>query len=518
MLAAVQTPRPAVVLAIGALAVMVVVLVVAPLVFTAEDSLFYVVIGRHVVDGDGVTFNGLMATNGFQPLWQLGVIGVVALARLLGIDGDVAQIRLVALLSVALTLVALVLLSRLVERFGGGGSARLVAVAVLVVYLAGPLGMLGSEAHLAAVLVLVAALLLHRLTERDEVASTSDAVWFGVALGAMVLARLDLVFLAAGFGLVLVLAWRKRSDLVTRTVVAAAAVTAALVVAPYLLWNQVRFGHLVPISGALKYDIFDPRFSLTSVGRVGLGLLAIAVVAGGYGYVGTGERLEGRRIWLALLGGAAAASAYTFVAAQDDFTTWNWYYVPHCLAAAVGGAAAAHRLTERASSRGHGRAMTGAVAALSVALLVLAAGLVVRRPLSSVQDQRDETLAFARSLQAEVDPSDRIATVDLPGVLGLGSRRPVVALDGLTNDFDYQDDLVDLGVSCTLSELGVRYLVTYETGPASADTSDGGLVLGVRSLLHDADAGVIDITESDEVFRGSSPPMVVWRIDPDCSP
>jgi hypothetical protein len=284
------------------------------------------------------------------------------------------------------------------------------------------------------------------------------------------------------------------------------------------VWNQVRFGHLVPISGALKYDVFDPRFSLTSVGKVGLGLLAVAVVAGGYGYAGAGDRLTGRRIWLALLGGAAAASLYTFVAAQDDFTTWNWYFVPHALAAAVGCAAAAHRLTARASNRDHGRAMTGAVTALSVVLLVMATLLVVRRPFSSVQEQRDETLAFARALQAEVDPSDRIATVDLPGVLGLGSRRPVVALDGLTNDFDFQDDLMDLGASCTLHRLGVTHLVTYETGPASPDASDDGLVLGVRSLLHGADAGVIEISESDEVFRGSSPPMVVWRIDPDCSP
>ena len=405
MLAAVQTPRPAVVVAIGALAVMVVVLVVSPLVFTAEDSLFYVVIGRHVVDGDGVTFNGLMATNGFQPLWQLGVIGVIAVARGLGIDGDVAQIRLVALLSVALTVAALVLLNRLIERFGGSGVARLAGSAVLIVYLAGPLGMLGSEAHLAAVLVLLAALLLHRLTERDVPAVLADAVWFGVALGLLVLARLDLVFLAAGFGLVLLLAARQRPDLVPRRLVAVSGGTAAIVVLPYLVWNLARFGHLVPISGALKYDVLDPRFSLTSVGEVGLGLLAVAVVAGGYGYVGSGDRLTGRRIWLALLGGAIAASAYTFVAAQDDFTTWNWYYVPHCLAAAVGVAAAAHRMTERATSRGHGRVATATGAALSVLVLVAAVGLVVRRPLSTVQDQRDETLAFSRERGRQVWPA-----------------------------------------------------------------------------------------------------------------
>ena len=518
MLALVETPRSAVVVAIGALAVMVVVLVVAPLVFTAEDSLFYVVIGRHVVEGDGVTFNGLVATNGFQPLWQLGVIGVVAVARLLGIEGDVAQIRLVALVSVALALVALVLLNRLVEGFGGSGTARLAGSALLVAYLAGPLGMLGSEAHLATVLVLLAALLLHRITERDVPAATGDAVWFGITLGLVVLARLDLVFLAAGFGLVLLLAAQQRPDLVARRIVAVSGLTAAAVVAPYLVWNLARFGHLVPISGALKYDLSDPRFSVASVGRVGLGLLAIAVVAGGYGYLGEGERLTGRRIWLVLLGGAAAASAYTFVAAQDDFTTWNWYYVPHALAAAVGSAAAAHRLTERAALRDRGHAVSAAVAALSVVVLVASVAMVVRRPLSSVQDQRDATLAFSRELARRVPPTGRIATVDLPGVLAFASDRPVVALDGLTNDFDFQDDLVDRGASCTLHELGVTHLVTYESGPASADTIDDGLVLGVRSLLHGADAGVIEIDESDEVFRGSSPRMVVWRIDPDCSP
>ena len=162
--------------------------------------------------------------------------------------------------------------------------------------------------------------------------------------------------------------------------------------------------------------------------------------------------------------------------------------------------------------------MSAAVAALSVVVLVASVAMVVRRPLSSVQDQRDATLAFSRELARRVPPTGRIATVDLPGVLAFASDRPVVALDGLTNDFDFQDDLVDRGASCTLHELGVTHLVTYESGPASADTIDDGLVLGVRSLLHGADAGVIEIDESDEVFRGSSPRMVVWRIDPDCSP
>jgi hypothetical protein len=50
-----------------------------------DDVYYYVVIARHILAGHGSTFNGLVATNGYHPLWLLVIIAVEAIAG--GLNG-----------------------------------------------------------------------------------------------------------------------------------------------------------------------------------------------------------------------------------------------------------------------------------------------------------------------------------------------------------------------------------------------------------------------------------------------
>ena len=467
----------------------------APFNVVADDTLFYAVVAEHLLDGEGVTFNGAVATNGVQPLWQAVVTGWSAVVRSLGIEGDAATLRTLYVPVLTLTLLALGLTDRLLRQWRIGAAGRMIGMTGVLVYLAGPFGHHLSEAHLATVLLIVAMGLVGRVIGQDRAAAARTAIVAGVVLGLLFLARLDLVYVVAA--LLGAVAWCRRDPVVLR-----AAVPAAVVAAPYLLWNLFRFGHLLPVSGALKVDITNPRFLVGAVGATGLGLLTIAAVGGALGWSSARWAPPARATWTAVAAGAAASSLFYFVAGQGTFTTWNWYYVPHAVAAATGVAVAADSLVAR------DRRAVPAIGVGLAAIVVLSFAVLGARAVGESDRVWSAGRAFAGSLAEEVPPGELVATVDLPGVLAFSGEREVLSMDGLTADFDFQDDLVDRGAACVLSELGVEHLVTYaDAGPGEIEFT---------SWLHRRSAGSVTLDPDDRLLAGSDPAMVLWRIEPEC--
>src|SRR6185312_1036654 len=74
-----------------------------PSPFFADDSFFYLQVGRNFALGHGSTFNRLMQTNGYHPIWMLLCAGVYRVFpdRILGL-------HMVAALIVALNIIVLV--------------------------------------------------------------------------------------------------------------------------------------------------------------------------------------------------------------------------------------------------------------------------------------------------------------------------------------------------------------------------------------------------------------------------
>ncbi|MCB1039386.1 MAG: hypothetical protein KDA94_07650, partial [Acidimicrobiales bacterium] len=129
-----------------------------PFPYVADDALFYLVIGRNVADGHGITFSQVVPTNGFQPLWQAVVALLVWLAQLVGIDGDRAQLRIVVIACWACLIGGIALVDRILRRLSVGDVGRTTAAAIALVILGGPYSTLATEASL--VYLLAAALLL----------------------------------------------------------------------------------------------------------------------------------------------------------------------------------------------------------------------------------------------------------------------------------------------------------------------------------------------------------------------
>src|SRR6185436_2667256 len=89
----------------------------------ADDAYYYFVIARNLAHGLGSTFDGIVPTNGYHPLWMLVLVPLAALTIGAGVSPWVfvhLALSLCALLDVA----SGVILARILERAGLGGAAR----------------------------------------------------------------------------------------------------------------------------------------------------------------------------------------------------------------------------------------------------------------------------------------------------------------------------------------------------------------------------------------------------------
>ncbi len=159
--------------------------------FIVDDGYFYPQIARHIVRGEGSTFNGVMNTNGYHPLWMLVC---VAGAWITQASGPLLQI--LSAVQDALLLLWVALYFGIYKVAGKRGA---VLGMLPIVFMAMVLGIWRLlEANLALLMQTCTLLLVVPLfPEMARRLGRARPLVLGVAAGLMLLSRLDLLFLAA---------------------------------------------------------------------------------------------------------------------------------------------------------------------------------------------------------------------------------------------------------------------------------------------------------------------------------
>jgi len=219
--------------------------------FPTEDGYLMLTIARNMALGHGMSIaEGTIASNGVQPLATLLWAACFAL-----VGGDrTSGIALVLALEVTIAVGAAWLLFRLGRRvLGELAGAREIAGLAVGVWWAAPLvvghSMNGLESGLYAAAAVGAVWSVLWAAEGDSLRRWLGA---GLALGLAFLARNDAVFLCLAAGGVHLLgllpspsgSWGRRT-----VELGVAALGSVLVASPWLLFNLLRFGHPVPVSG-----------------------------------------------------------------------------------------------------------------------------------------------------------------------------------------------------------------------------------------------------------------------------
>jgi len=493
-----------------------------PWPFGSDDSIFYVVIARNIVGGHGVTFNEIMPTNGVQPLWQVVVTAVVGVLRLVGVDGPVATLRTLYAVNWVFVGLALVHLYRLLADVEVPAPLRKVGVVVLGLVLCGPWAMFGSEGHMAALLVVALLRALVRVVtdDADDGPSLRRTALLGVLGGLMCLSRLDSVWFVLTVFVVALVPLAGRPTLARTLRVATGGVATVVVLAPYLVWNLVEFGHLMPVSGVLKVDTSSPGFDLAAAGTTSVALVGLVWIAGSLAVMTRTSPPLLRRAWLAAAVGATASTGWYVVFSKGGYTQFNWYLMVHAVALSLTAVMMAVAVARLGADRDALARLVHLVVPLGCIALGVAA--VAYSYLNISEGSPDRTWidlrAFTTEVAETVPAGDRIATVDFPGVLGLlAEDQRILALDGLTGDFDFQEDLRDRGISCVLAQHDVRWLVTEDAVPATPDAGGRTATLWYNSWQFRETESTVTVDLADD--QGLTPGRRgyhLWRVRPAC--
>lgn len=491
--------------------------------FIVDDGYFYPQIARHIVQGQGSTFNGITSTNGYHPLWMLVCIGAAWIT-----SASSPLVQLLMSIQDLLTFVSLALLVKICHAAGKRG-AFLACVPIL--FFATALGIWRLlEANLALFLqICVLIVLVPIFPAVQEKLKSSRNVVLGVLLGLTLLARLDLVFFAAVITLFQL--FRSGTTIALRCrAVAIQIICASLTVAPYLIWNERQFHHLQPISGAIKstFPHIQPWHPGLFVWPVFCAIL-----------------LNGLLLWrreptsfdiLCILTSAAAALHLIFTLSFGGLAPW--YLTTGYLAVSLN----IMWVADWAVSRW--QAVPGILvipaSAAFVALLLLGSLRLFsnfsysrlvhhefRFSLSYVAPTHD----LADRLRSTLPPDSRGFIFDAPGAVAFYSGMAILPADGLMADYSYNYELMRRGFDQYAISHDITYFITpyLEPGQNYATPFLRGVragdeqVMQVEAPLTRKDAGTVMLADSGLLLKvreinpdleSTFPAVGVWQIGP----
>ena len=510
-----------------------------------DDAFYYLQVARHVASGLGSTFDGVEPTNGYHPLWMWLLIPVQAVTR----GAPEVSLRAALLLSGLLSLLSLWMLQRLLRARAGAWAA---VTGLLLLAWPRIFGLTTNllESGLVLLLLFAVAWVLHRSGTAPPALNRSDtaplapdrgsiAPWapdrsctvprasawvpvvlLGAILGAACLARLDTVFLAVAFGVIgLHAAWKHRfpwddEAAPLRSRAGALAATAGVLamagamVVPYLVWNLARFGHLQPVSGFVKSTFPHPRPHLAYIWMYKE--FTLLLVLGLVFFVASLRR--GASTWLRILGlfGLAAALHMAWTVLFMGWGVDRWYFVLLVPAGLLGTPWLVEEALARlprapAPAKGGRRPWTArrvARVALVAGGIVAAVGVQAVSYRLRAERHLDATREVALWARDNL-PADAVFGMSDAGVFAFFSGRVTVNLDGLINNYRYQEALRDGRFRDYLASRRIDFIYDQSAYRCS-EVLDG--TYGTRTLRFwyypgTRVGGQVALDRADEVYR-----------------
>ncbi|MFO1305778.1 MAG: hypothetical protein U1F54_18780 [Burkholderiales bacterium] len=484
-----------------------------------DDAFYYLVPAKHFLTQGRFTFDGASTTYGFHPLWMAATIATVTVAG----TGAPPE-RLVFALNLVEKLiqgiaVALCIAWFLRERKEGPFALGYIGIALLLLCPYFIVFHQGMETTLAVLLYAAAV----RALRSDRL------VRLGLMLALLFLCRLD-SGIFVGLPLAIYAAWSRRAQSGRAWAVAPLAIAMIAMPALYL----TATGHHVPISGAIKSSF--PAVTLHSSYFV-----EPFNIAAMYGWR---TLLYGLNVWqcivLTLLG--LAGVAFAPVSSRDKrdlamiaftgaalvanlvlFQKWEKSVDPRYFALPM--AAALFVFVAGVNGAAALAARPRFIARLPIMAVLVAFVLeawVFATRFEVAAKAKDPTRDIYLELSNVLPPEAVVAGTDV-GALAFWTGRRTINLDGVMNDFPYQDVLRDRKLAEYLRREGVTHIATplwdaeqtytaRPTEPMYRHQVDADATHGrpyqchwyyVHSYVYRVDSDRICLPASGEVYRRS---------------
>lgn len=477
-----------------------------------DDAFYYLQVARNVALGHGSSFDGVEPTNGYHPLW-LGLL--VPVYALTGPDSEIGM-RGALGLSILLGMGILIWLREIARReIGPFGALLALLLMAWPRFFGQTVNLLETGLLLFLYLTIIG---LHSRFASDGAGFTPRREFlFGIVVGLACLARLDTVFLLLAFGIAgLVSAVRHPSGdagIVRRAWRNVRFLCVAVgVVAPYLFWNLQTFGHLQPISGAMKSSFPNVQLTFRYVTEFPeFGALFLV----GVGYALAWLRRGSPVLPPPKFTGNAAASAPTLPSSLAIFgmaaafhlgytvcfMQWGvdrWHYG---LLLPIGLLGLPHLVTRLPLHRVFAGApwLPWTVVVLGTVGAVLVQVYSFRLREGRYGDVSREVALWAQ----EHLPADAVFATTDAGVFGYFSERTTINLDGLINNYRYREEVRAGRFAAYLRDRGVQYILDQYSAGNEAWVSGEYESRPYRVWFHPEHrvAGQVTLFREDEVYR-----------------
>jgi hypothetical protein len=473
------------------------------LVRITDDASYYMTTARNIANGEGMSFDGIHPANGFHPLWLVVLVPLFFLH-----EPPETMIRLVALLQTVLLSLAYLVFVRTQARLFSLRTAALSGI--LFVYFVFLPCINGMESALLVSLIVVMYSYALRIA-RSELNSPRAAL-FGIILGFVLLARLDMIFiplvlLGCFAGPILNRQTRSR----TLTVMLVGGIATCGVVAPYLAFNYWKFGAVVPISGALKSSfphLAVSRGTFDRTAAIGIANLASAGLAIGWSLWGI-IRVPGPRATLnqefyrasTTVFAWAVTLHFLYVVLFMKWGVFGWYFVTYPLFAIVLVTASVERALKSTI-------MLKIPALYGITAAALCFCVIAREQTRNPFPNNGgwHTPVYDAAVWARDNtPEEAVFAMTDCGHFAFFSERRVINLDGLANNMDFQRTLAEQHLSRYLRENHVDFLVQHAVH-SRADVIAGAydtLTLRFESRRFDGLSDSVRVRKQSEVYRSS---------------
>ena len=462
-----------------------------------DDSFISMRIAQNIADGRGETFDGVHKTNGYQPLWVWSMVPIFAAIH------DPSSAALVCwmlgeLLFHAALILLLVFIGKRIDDL-----LTFSAVGFFLGLFPGiKIGMInGLEIPLFLFVFAATAIFAGKLLDRRETElKTGNGIILGLLLSLTFYARLDSFILSFVIGGI-ILFMRGVSARIKAKFLSAAALTELICVVPYLIRNRLVYGHIMPLSGAVKQwylSQFGGNLSsyFSSMEWAGPVSLLQKVIT-------SGEPLDGRAIQFAMLlffclsaiavayfaskKGSGALAIFAIYGAthllffvsiyRENRAYTRYYFIVEVLALSVASVLLLMWLFQRLFRKNVGGL---------VFLLLIATAASLQTSRKDIHSPRRLSPNIARCYAAiwaeENLPKDELFGAFWPGTFSFMSQRKVVDLDGICNDGEFFDEYLKKGkVAEYILEENIRFIAD-RFDRISIDDRDGKLIFkGVPS-------------------------------------
>ncbi|MFC1553415.1 hypothetical protein ACFL7D_02165 [candidate division KSB1 bacterium] len=477
-----------------------------------DDAPYFFKIAKNYSEGLGFTFDGINKTNGFQPLWQYILIPIYFLYS----GSPEVMFRLFLLLQVVFISSACIFVNLFLREIFDGYARLLSFISfIMVVYIQSINGM-----ESALLILLLSYLIYYSWKSKIFIENNpKKELIFGVLLGFVMLSRLDTVFLGftiSLFGIIYMIFEKKgKKEHIVRLICIIGGAT--LIVMPYLIYNYLEFGKIMPISGELKStfpqinfflevgNFFSKRYLLFALFAIMYFLIKVLFLKN---ILKSPIKYRFYSIFM-LVFSAAIILHFLHIVLFMKWAVFGWHFLPYALFVSL---AVSEIFTALISLKIFRRTLK--LFWYGFFVLVIVSGIILTNRNERNLNESWQVASYRAAMWTKnnTEESEIFSMIDA-GIFGFFSERRTINLDGLVNTLEYQEVLRNKKLNDYFENNDVSYYVNFVFKDYQ-DAYDKGYKIYRRtfpSQKYNIESDEIQFLEENEVYR--STPTKYWSYE-----